>query len=146
MAEPQRTARARDTREDDERPMTWRPPELLPAPDPQPGYIFRWVRLSAKGKDDPMNLSSRMREGWTPVKAVDHPEVHIESNSKGELEFGGLVLCKMPTEMVEQRNAYYRRQATDQMESVDNAFMRENDARMPLFKERKSKVTFGSGT
>jgi len=29
------------------------------------------------------------------------------------------------------------------MDSVDNNFMRESDPRMPLFNERKSKVTFG---
>jgi hypothetical protein len=31
------------------------------------------------------------------------------------------------------------------MNSIDNNFLRENDPRMPLFKERQSKVTFGSG-
>jgi hypothetical protein len=56
------------------------------------------------------------------------------------------MLCKTPTEMVEQRNDYYSGQAKAQMESVDNNFMRENDARMPLFAERKSKVTFGTGS
>jgi hypothetical protein len=31
------------------------------------------------------------------------------------------------------------------MNSVDNNYMRESDARMPMFKERKSTVTFGRG-
>jgi hypothetical protein len=49
-------------------------------------------------------------------------------------------------EFTEQRNAYYNQQAESQMESVDNTFMRENDPRMPLYKERSTKVTFGKGT
>lgn len=93
-----------------------------------------------------MNLSAKLREGWTPCKSKDHPEIFIQGNSKGEIEFGGLVLCKIPTEIVEQRNAYYNGQAARQMESVDNAYMRENDPRMPMFKDRRSKVSFGSGT
>jgi hypothetical protein len=62
------------------------------------------------------------------------------------IEVGGLLLCKTPVEFTEQRNAYYRKQADAQMESVDNTYMRENDPRMPMFKERKSTVTFGKGT
>jgi len=49
-------------------------------------------------------------------------------------------------EFVDQRNAHYQNQAEAQMQSVDNTYMRENDPRMPMFKERSSKVTFGKGT
>tara|TARA_R110001599_G_scaffold77499_1_gene211392 strand:- start:714 stop:929 length:216 start_codon:yes stop_codon:yes gene_type:complete len=58
---------------------------------------------------------------------------------------GGLMLCKAPTEMVDERNAYYNNQAASQIHSVDNSLMRENDPRMPLFNDRKTKVTFGKG-
>jgi hypothetical protein len=61
------------------------------------------------------------------------------------IEIGGLLLCKTPIEFTEQRDAHYRDQANNQMASVDNNFMRENDPRMPLFKERSTKVTFGKG-
>jgi len=61
------------------------------------------------------------------------------------VEVGGLLLCKTPVEFTEQRNDYYRNQAEAQMNSVDNTYMRENDPRMPMFKERKSTVTFGKG-
>jgi len=56
------------------------------------------------------------------------------------------MLCKTPKEFTEQRDAFYKSQADNQMNSIDNNFMRENDPRMPLFKERSSKVTFGKGT
>ena len=143
-------ARATESRDADERPRAWMPPEHLPSPDPEPGWVFRWVRVSTLGTNDPMNVSAKMREGWEPVKAVDYPRLQMfasaDSRFAGAIEVGGLVLCKIPAEIAEQRNAYYRTQAQSQMTSVDNNFMRENDARMPLFKERRSEVTFGRGS
>jgi hypothetical protein len=69
------------------------------------------------------------------------------SNAKfpDSVEVGGLLLCKTPVEFTDQRNEYYRKQSEAQMASVDNTYMRENDPRMPMFKERKSTVTFGKG-
>jgi hypothetical protein len=98
-----------------------------------------------------MNISSKLREGWEPVKASEHPEIQLmNTGSTGRypdsIEIGGLMLCKTPTEFTEQRDAYYRAQADGQMQSVDNNFMRDNDPRMPLFKERSTKVQFGRGS
>ena len=87
-----------------------------------------------------------MREGWEPVKAVDHPELMLTGDTKtGNVEIGGLMLCKMPAELTKSRDEYYNRQATQQMESVDNHFLRNNDPRMPLFADRKSTSSRGSG-
>jgi hypothetical protein len=87
-----------------------------------------------------------MREGWEPVKAVDHPELMLPGNEKtGNVEIGGLMLCKMPAERARSRDDYYGRQAQAQMDSVDNHFMRNNDPRMPLFSDRKSSTTRGGG-
>jgi ABC-type bacteriocin/lantibiotic exporter with double-glycine peptidase domain len=61
----------------------------------------------------------------------------------GNIEIGGLMLCRAPVDMVEQRNGYYMQQARDWMQSVDSNFMRENDPRMPLFNEKRSEVRFG---
>jgi hypothetical protein len=91
-----------------------------------------------------MNVSSKLREGWEPVKASDHPEVQMmvveNERFKDNIVIGGLMLCKTPTELVEDRNAYYQQQTDAQMSAVDNNFMRENDPRMPLFRERTSSV------
>lgn len=144
------TPRALDTRAREERPKSWMPPQLLPDPTPEPGYEFRWIRVSLLGNSDPMNVSSKLREGWEPVKASEHPEMHIPGTIGGRfpdsIEIGGLLLCKTPTEFVEQRNEYFRNQADQQMTAVDNNFMRESDPRAPLFKERRSEVTFGRGS
>ena len=138
------------TRAKDERPRSWAPPTLLPDPAPEPGYSYRWIRVSTLGQNDPRNVSSKLREGWEPVRAADHPEISMyldndNARFKDNVIVGGLLLCKTPTEMVDQRNAYYQQQAEAQIRSVDNNFMRENDPRMPLFSERKSSVTFGRG-
>ena len=144
-----RESRASDNREAVERPKRWMPPQLLPDPNPEPGYAFRWIRISTLGKDDATNISGKLREGWEPVKASDHPEIRLFNSGQNRfpdsIEVGGLLLCKTPVEFTEQRDAYYRSQAESQMNSVDNNFMRESDARMPLFNVRKTTVTFGKG-
>lgn len=149
MAE-NRINREQDTRVKAERPKQWMPPQLLPNPDPEPGYGFRWIRVSTLGTDDPMNISSKLREGWEPVKASEHPEIQLMGGGKNRypdsIEIGGLLLCKTPIEFAEQRDAFYRQQADGQMNSVDNNFMRESDPRAPLFRERQTKVTFGRGS
>ena len=151
MEKTARTPRELETREKMERPKQWMPPQLLPDPTPEPGYAYRWIRISSLGKDDATNISGKLREGWEPVRASDHPEIRLfgaSSHAKfpDSVEVGGLLLCKTPVELTEQRNEYYRKQSEAQMQSVDNTYMRENDPRMPMFKERKSTVTFGKGT
>lgn len=149
MAET-RIPREFDSRAKQERPKAWMPPQTLPDPKPEPGYEFRWIRVSTLGNADPSNVSSKLREGWEPVKASEHPEIQLMGTGSGRfpdsIEIGGLLLCKTPMEFVDQRNAFYQRQTDGQMQSVDNSFMRENDARMPLFRERKSEVSFGRGS
>jgi hypothetical protein len=139
-----RTPRDLETREKNTR-AAYVPPSVLPEPTPEPGYSYRWIATHVYGTADPSNVSKKTREGWEPVKAIDHPELMLPSNAAGNVELGGLMLCKMPTEMVQARNEYYQRQAEGQMQSVDNNLMRQSDPRMPLFNERKSTSTFGSG-
>ena len=150
MAEQNREKRELDTRATSARPAKWMPPQLLPDPTPEPGYAYRWIRVSTQNVDDPLNISSKLREGWEPVKAADHPEIRLfgsapDARFPDAVMVGGLLLCKTPAEFIDQRNAYYGQQADQQMQSVDNSYMRESDPRMPLFKERSSKVTFGKG-
>lgn len=132
------------------RPEAWRPPELLPSPDPRPGWSHRWVRISTMGAADPTNISSKLREGYEPCKAEEYPELMMHASTegrfKGNIEVGGLLLCRIPEEFMAQRAQHYAQQNKAQMESVDNNFLRENDPRMPLFSEKKTKVSFGSGS
>ena len=145
-----RLARDLDTRAVMQRPQAWRPPEVLPSPDPRPGWKHRWVRTSILGNADPSNISSKLREGYEPCKAEDYPELMLHASTegrfKGNIEVGGLLLCRIPEEFMQQRANYYAQQSKAQMESVDNNFLRQSDARMPLFSEKSSKVSFGSGS
>jgi hypothetical protein len=148
MAE-NRLKRELDDRQQTERVKQWAPAELLPEPDKQAGYKYRWIRVSMNGQADPRNLSRAIREGWEPVRIEEQPKLQMltdpNSRFKDNIEIGGLVLCKTPEELVEQRNKYYADQTAAQTMAVDNNLMRENDPRMPIFNERKSTTTFGKG-
>ena len=76
MAE-NRVDRKLETRDKSSRKKHWQRPETLPSPTPRPGYTHRWVRVSSRGTVDATNVSSKLREGWEPVKAIDHPEVTL---------------------------------------------------------------------
>ena len=147
-----REPRDLDTRENESRNRSWEPASILPDPAPQAGGVFRWIRTSMVGHPDNTNVSKRFREGWEPVRAEDHPELEIMSDhnsewgQKGGIEVGGLLLCKAAQEEVEARQEYYAQHAQSQMQAVDNAYMRENDPRMPvLAPDRKTRVAFGKG-
>ena len=145
-----RLQRELESRTQQERPMQWQQPELLPEPDKQPGYAYRWIRVATLNQADPRNLSAKLREGWEPVRVEEQPKFQllIDPNSryKDNIEIGGLLLCKTPEELVAQRNNYYNRQSESQTEAVDNNLMRQSDPRMPIFNERKSTTTFGKGS
>jgi hypothetical protein len=148
-----REPRNLETRERETRDKPWEPASMLPDPEPQDGWEFRWIRTSVAGHRDNTNVSKRFREGWEPVRAEDHPEFQIMSDHnsewarKGGIESGGLLLCKAPTEEVDARREYFHNHAQSQMQAVDNAYMRENDPRMPvLAPDRKTRVAFGRGS
>ena len=131
------------------RPEKWAPAELLPEPDRQPGWSYRWIRVASLGQMDPRNLSAKLREGWEPVSVTEQPQMQLlvdpNSRFKDNIEIGGLLLCKTPTEFVQQRNDYFAAQTQAQTEAVDNNLMRQSDPRMPIFREKTSSTSFGKG-
>ena len=148
--ESDRTPRSAESRDKVSRRKPWQPPSLLDAPPPPQGYVYRWIRESMIGQNDPANMSKRIREGWEPVRASDHPDFEAptidDGKHAGVIGVGGLILAKMPIETVQERRAYYARLAGEQMEAVDNNLMRESNPLMPISKpSRQTKVTFGSG-
>lgn len=149
MAEMNKLTRELDTRTVTERPKQWQAPELLPEPDKQAGFAYRWIRVSTLNNADPRNLSAKLREGWEAVKIEEQPKFQLlvdpSSRFKDNIEIGGLLLCKTPEEFVSQRNAHYENLTQSQTEAVDNNLMRQSDPRMPIFQERKSSTSFGKG-
>lgn len=153
----ERMPRQLEDREHEERPQVgYTPPSALPTPEPRDGYRFRWVRVSMVNQSDKSNVSKRFREGWEPAKLEDFPELQVEFSifdddnrfaKEGLIEVGGLVLCKMAEERAQARDDHYNNLARNQMVSVDNNLMRENDSRMPLLRpERSTWTTFGRDT
>jgi hypothetical protein len=138
-----RTPRDLETRAVTERKRSWTPPSLLPTPNREDGFSYRWIRKSILGQVDDRNMMAKQDEGWVPIKREDHPELQHTGKTSGLVEIGGLVLCKTPTEFVDQRNDYYRKQTQAQTDAVDSNLMKENDPRMPLFSERKSTTSRG---
>lgn len=129
---------------------SWVPQSALPVPEPKDGWVFRWIRTSSLGRADNTNVSRQFREGWEPVKAEDHPELKIlsdiNSQFKGNVEVGGLLLCKAPEEKMKQRQKYFQEVSDRQIDGVDRSYLRENDPRMPLLNpERSTRTTFGRG-
>lgn len=137
-----RDPRTIETRESTERKVTWKRANALPDPDPQEGVEFRWIRTSTLGQSDNTNVSSKFREGWEPVKLEDHPELKVlpdvDSKFKGNVEVGGLLLCRNSKENMDARREYHRQQTASQMAAVDNNYMRESDPRMPVLRPEKS--------
>jgi hypothetical protein len=143
-----RTPRNVETREAEKRKVTWERPSMLPTPEPRDGISYRWIRTSTLGNADNTNVSSRFREGWTPVRAADHPNLQIvsdiDSRFKDNIEVGGLLLCQNATEKVEARIEAQRTMAANQMSAVDNNYLKNSDPRMPVLKpERATRTSFG---
>jgi hypothetical protein len=138
-------------RQSEARPSdSWTPQSSLPVPEPKDGWVFRWIRTSSLGRSDNTNVSRQFREGWEPVRAEDHPELKImsdiNSQFKGNVEVGGLLLCKAPEERMKARQRHFQEVSDRQIEGVDRSYLRENDPRMPLLNpERSTRSTFGRG-
>tara|TARA_A100001515_G_C4476871_1_gene178760 strand:- start:226 stop:624 length:399 start_codon:yes stop_codon:yes gene_type:complete len=124
---------------------------MLDAPEAPAGYKHRWIRAEVRGHDDRANMSKRIREGFEPVRAEDHPDFDAPTLDQGQhagvIGVGGLILAKIPEETIEERDAYFQRQTDDQISGVDNDLLRDSDPRMPIRPtdiQRSSKTQFGS--
>ena len=148
--EPDRSPRSAESRDKESRRKPWQPPSLLDAPPPPQGYVYRWIRESMIGQNDPANMSKRIREGWDPVRAEDHPDFEAptvdDGKHAGVIGVGGLILAKIPKETVDERREYYQNLSDSQIQAVDNDLMRESNQVMPISNpNRTTKVTFGKG-
>lgn len=138
-----RATRDSETRDEDKRVEPWNPAATLPTPAEMDGWRFKWVRRLSLGETDVMNMSKRRREGWEPVPAEEQPDLADFTDTPGVIEIGGLVLCKMPEERARSRDKYFSDKARSQVDGLNRQFSTEAspDNRMPLFEERKTKVT-----
>jgi len=148
---PSRTKRSASIREKDTRRKPWTPPALLETPPPPPGYKYRWLRESTMNELDKGNMSKRIREGFElvrPEELIDsgyEMPVQDEGKHAGVVGIGGLVLAKIPEEIVEERNAYFAQMTQDQMEAIDAELAKESNPIMPIrAPNRKTQASFGN--
>ena len=142
-----KTSRASQTRDKVKKPTTWTPPSSLDAPPAPQGYRHRWIRVEVLGFDDTKNVSGKLREGWELVRADQYPEQDFPSLTTGKysgvIGVGGLVLARIPEEIAQQREAYYKDQTKQRDEAVNNDVLKEQHPSMPINNERQTRVTFG---
>ena len=144
-----RTPRASGTRANKSARKPWSPPSLLDAPPAPEGFTHRWIRSEVRGFDDRKNVSARMREGWELVRKDEYPSFEAPTIEGGRHEgvfgVGGLLLARIPMEIVEERKEYFDQMNSDAMQAVDNDLFKENQHHsMAIQKpERQSRVTFG---
>ena len=140
-------SRESENRSKRERPKVWTPPSQLDAPPAPNGFKHRWIRAEAVGQLDQKNVSARLREGWEFVRADEYPEMEwpaIDSGRyAGVIAVGGLMLARIPNEIVEQRKEYFAKITQDKDDAVANDPLRDQHPSMPISKERSSRVTFG---
>ena len=140
-------SRESENRSKRERPKVWTPPSQLDAPPAPNGFKHRWIRAEAVGQMDQKNVSAKLREGWEFVRADEYPEMEWPSIDSGRYEgviaVGGLMLARIPNEIVAQRKAYFEQLTQDKDEAVANDPMKDQHPSMPISKERSSRVTFG---
>ena len=146
-----RTSRESESKVSNEAKKTWTPPSSLDAPPAPNGYAHRWIRVTVQGFEDASNVSKKLREGWDFVKTEQVTEeigtnkypFYTEGKYQGLIGIGGLVLARIPTEILEQRAEYFKRLTHDRMNAVDNDLMKEQHPDMPINIDRQSRVTFG---
>ena len=145
-----KTSRASQEKKD-VRNRPWTPPSSLDAPPAPKGYCHRWIRVESVGFMDSGNVSKKLREGWEFVRAEevqneigdhDYPVIH-EGKHQGLIGAGGLVLARIPEEIVEQRKKYFQDITSDQVKAVDQDILKEQRPEMPVNIDRQSRVTFG---
>ena len=146
-----RASRSSESRDKEARRKPWRPPSRLDAPPAPEGFKYRWIRAEVNGSLDNQNVYSKLREGYELVRLENIPEEYRstmptmdDGKHAGVISVGGLLLAKIPNETVEERNAYFRQKAQDQLHAVDNEMLRENAHSSMRIQspERSSRTTF----
>ena len=142
-----KTSRASQTREKTSQKKVWTPPSSLDAPPAPDGYHHRWIRAETMGFDDSKNMAGRIRSGYELVRADAYPGSQYptvtEGKYKGVIVVGGLLLAKVPEEIVKSREAYFNSMTQDANDAIENDLMKEQHPGMPINAERQSRVTFG---
>ena len=130
-----------------EHKKVWTPPSSLDAPPAPDGFKHRWIRAESVGFDDSSNMSAKLRSGYELVRAdeysdVDYPSIQ-DGKYKGVIGVGGLLLARIPEEIVKSREEYFKKQTQERNDAIENDLMKEQHPSMPINIDRQTRVTFG---
>jgi len=142
-----KTSRASQSRAKTAKKTTWTPPSSLDAPPAPDGYHHRWIRAETMGFDDTKNMSGKIRSGYELVRADEYPGSEYptvqDGKYKGVIGVGGLLLARIPVEVVKSREQYFNNMTQDADAAIERDLMKEQHPGMPINAERQSRVTFG---
>ena len=142
-----KTSRASQTRSKTMKKTTWTPPSSLDAPPAPDGYHHRWIRAESMGFDDTKNMAGKIRSGYELVRADEYPGSEYptvqDGKYKGVIGVGGLLLARIPVEIVKSRDEYFNKMTQEKDDAVESDLMKEQHPGMPINAERQSRVTFG---
>ena len=142
-----KTSRASQTREKTAHKKVWTPPSSLDAPPAPSGFKHRWIRAESMGFQDTKNVSASLREGYELVRADEYPDSQFpvieDGKYSGVIGVGGLLLARIPEEIIKQRQEYYASQHNEKVKAMDNDLMKEEHPSMPIDIDRQTRVTFG---
>ena len=142
-----KTSRASQTRAKTAKKTVWTPPSSLDAPPAPDGFRHRWIRAESMGFDDTKNMTGKIRSGWELVRADEYPETEYptlkEGKYAGVIGVGGLLLARIPEEIAQSREAYFRKQTQDRDDAVNSDLLKDQHPSMPINQDRQTRVTFG---
>ena len=142
-----KTSRASQTRAKTAQKTVWTPPSSLDAPPAPDGYHHRWIRAETMGFDDTKNMAGKLRSGYELVRADEYPGSNYptvsEGKYKGVIGVGGLLLARIPIEIVKARDEYFGKITQDKNKAIEQDLMKEQHPSMPINAERQTRVTFG---
>jgi len=142
-----KTSRASQSRAKTAKKTTWTPPSSLDAPPAPDGFHHRWIRAETMGFDDTKNMSGKIRSGYELVRADEYPGSEYptvqDGKYKGVIGVGGLLLARIPVEVVKSREQYFNNMTQDADTAIERDLMKEQHPGMPINAERQSRVTFG---
>ena len=142
-----KTSRASQTRAKEELKKVWTPPNSLDAPPAPTGFRHQWIRAEVLGQQDTKNVAASFREGWELVRADEYPNENFPTMDTGRyagvIGVGGLLLARIPEEIAEQIDAYYKKQNEAKEEAISNDLLKEQHPSMKFQKESNTRVTFG---
>ena len=146
------------SRDDDSRKREWKEPNELDVPESltrrlkSAGYGTRWIRIMLEGKPDPVNVMTRLREGYEFVRNDDAPEwpeaPSMEYGTHGNLiTIGDLALAKLPLDISESRTRQMAERTRSLADAIDRqlAENRQLNRAMPISNRGSSSKVFSGG-